>query len=517
MSNAKPALLSLRNITKRYPAVVANDDVCLDVHSGSIHAILGENGAGKSTLMKLVYGLIQGDSGEMLWQGQRVQLRNPAAARKLGIGMVFQHFSLFETLSVVENISLTIAGSRQALSQQIRDIGERFQLPVNPDASVHSLSVGERQRVEIIRCLLQDLKLLILDEPTSVLPPQHISALFDALRKLKQSGVAILFISHKLEEIRELCDTATVLRGGRVAGTVDPTRATTQELATLMIGHEVASIKARSASPATDAPLLQLSSVSVHSDDPFGTSLHNINLQVHGGEIVGIAGVSGNGQQELSRLISGEQIEKHLAPDAITMMGQQATRLDAAQRRALGFAFVPEERLGRGAVPPMALAKNTLLTAFDKGLLRSGFIRNTPMHDYTDKCIREFDVRCGGTEATAASLSGGNLQKFIIGRELLLKPKLLFVAQPTWGVDIGASTDIRQRLLNLRDAGIGILVVSEELDELFEITDRLHVINSGELSPPLTTSEVSPNDIGEYMIGSVHTKQQPNSGDNHAV
>ena len=505
-----PALLSLRNISKRYPTVVANDRINLDVHANSIHAILGENGAGKSTLMKLVYGLVERDEGEMLWQGKPVSLRNPAAARKLGIGMVFQHFSLFETLSVVENISLTIPGSRQSLAKKIKDIGERFQLPVNPDAFVHSLSVGERQRVEIIRCLLQDLKLLILDEPTSVLPPQHIDALFDALRKLRDSGVAILFISHKLEEIRSLCDTATVLRGGKVAGTVDPSQASTQELATMMIGHEVPTVQARAKQQQSDAPLLQLSAVSVASDDPFGTSLQGIDLQVHGGEIVGIAGVSGNGQKELSRLISGEQIEKHLQPDAITMIGRNVTRLNAAQRRSMGFAFVPEERLGRGAVPPMPLAKNSLLTTFNKGLLSQGFVRRKKLNQHTEDCIEAFDVRCGGSQAHAESLSGGNLQKFIIGRELMLKPKLLFVAQPTWGVDIGASTDIRQKLINLRDSGVGILLVSEELEELFEVSDRLHVINGGKLSPPLITAEVTPNDIGEYMIA-----QQPGAQEHH--
>ena len=509
-----PALLSLRNITKRYPAVIANDNINLDVHSSSIHAILGENGAGKSTLMKLVYGLVQADSGEILWQGKQVKLRNPAAARKLGIGMVFQHFSLFETLTVVENIALTIPGSRQKLAKQIKEIGDRFQLPVNPDAFVHSLSVGERQRVEIIRCLLQDLKLLILDEPTSVLPPQHINALFDALRKLRDSGVAILFISHKLEEIRSLCDTATVLRGGQVTGSVTPSAASAQDLATMMIGHEVPTVKTRSQTQQSDKTLLKLDSVSVSSHDPFGTSLSNINLQVHQGEIVGIAGVSGNGQSELSRLISGELLVGQLPDSAITMMEQQVTRLNAAQRRALGFAFVPEERLGRGAVPPMALTKNSLLTTFSKGMTRRGFIKQKQLSHHTAECITEFDVRCGGAQATADSLSGGNLQKFIIGRELKLKPKLLFVAQPTWGVDIGAATDIRQKLLNLRDEGCAILIISEELEELFEITDRLHVINGGKLSPSLNTGDMTPNDIGEYMIG----QQQLNHPEHqHAV
>ena len=501
-------LLSLRGITKRYPSVIANDNIHLDVHANSIHAVLGENGAGKSTLMKLVYGLVEADSGEILWQGRHVNLKNPAVARKLGIGMVFQHFSLFETLSVVENISMTMPGSRKTLTRRIEDIGEQYQLSVNPRASVASLSVGERQRVEIIRCLLQDLELLILDEPTSVLPPQQISSLFYALRKLRDSGVAILFISHKLEEIRELCDTATVLRHGKVSGTVDPTQTNTQELAKLMIGHDVPSVHARQVWQQGNQKLLQLTSVSVPSSDPFGTSLYDINLHVCSGEIVGIAGVSGNGQQELSRLISGEETDKRLPGSAIQMMGKQVTHWTAAQRRALGFSFVPEERLGRGAVPPMSLAKNTLLTASSKDLLSGGFLKNKAIHRLTATCIADFDVRCGGTRATANSMSGGNLQKFIIGRELMLSPNLLFVAQPTWGVDIGAATAIRQRLLDLRDAGIGVLIISEEIDELFEVTDRLHVINSGVLSPGMITADVTAHDVGEFMIGTQHAHQQ---------
>lgn len=515
-TNELTPLLSLRNITKHYPTVIANDKINLDVMSSSIHAILGENGAGKSTLMKLAYGLIEADEGEIYWQGKPVDLRNTAAARKLGIGMVFQHFSLFETLSVVENISLTMPGSRKTLTKQIEELGQRYKLDVNPNASVHSLSVGERQRVEIIRCLMQDLKLLILDEPTSVLPPQHIRSLFDALRTLKENGVAILYISHKLEEIRELCDSATILRAGKVTGTVNPNEKTAKELATLMIGHEVPSVTARHTQLTGDKPLLQLSSVSVLNRDPFGTSLNNIDLAVHGGEIVGIAGVSGNGQQELSRLISGETVDKSLPPNAINLLGTSVTHMGAADRRQLGFSFVPEERLGRGAVPPMPLSKNTLLTAFEQGMLNKGFLKQKRINSYTEQCITDFDVRCAGADATANSLSGGNLQKYIVGRELLLAPKVLFVAQPTWGVDIGAATAIRQRLLDLREEGVAILIVSEELEELFEISDRLHVINSGTLSPSLVTAELTPNDIGEYMIGNQHA-QNEKSGLDHAV
>ncbi len=504
-------LLSLRNITKQYPSVVANDNINLDVHAGSIHAVLGENGAGKSTLMKLAYGVIQPDQGDIYWQGQRVDIRSTAVARKLGIGMVFQHFSLFETLSVVENISLTIPGNRKVLAKQITDIGRNYELEVDPDASVHSLSVGERQRVEIIRCLMQDLKLLILDEPTSVLPPQHVRSLFDALRKLRDNNVAILFISHKLEEIRELCDTATILRGGCVTGTVNPNEKTTHELATLMIGHDIPAVKARVHQRGSENPMLTLTNLSVKSNDPFGTNLSDIDLSVYRGEIVGIAGVSGNGQQELSRLISGELIDPQLAPDSINMLGSAASQLNAVERRRLGFSFVPEERLGRGAVPPMSLSKNSLLTAFDKGMHTKGFLRRAKMDEYTRQCIDSFDVRCGGVDAEATSLSGGNLQKYIVGRELMLAPRLLFLSQPTWGVDIGAATAIRQKLLDLRDQGVAILVISEELEELFEIADRLYVIRSGSLSPTLNTADVTPNDIGKYMIG-----QHDETGATHA-
>ena len=504
-------LLSLRKITKRYPALIANDQIDLDVHAGSIHAILGENGAGKSTLMKLVYGVIEPDGGAFFWDGAPIDIRNTATARKLGIGMVFQHFSLFETLTVVENIAMTIPGSRKALAARVRALGKDYNLEVDPGALVHSLSVGERQRVEIIRCLMQDLRLLILDEPTSVLPPQHVQSLFEALRRLRDDGVAILYISHKLEEINALCDTATILRGGQVTGTVDPNQKSARDLATLMIGRNIPRIKPRPHTSDTRTALLQLDRLSAPNPDPFLTDLNGINLTVNAGEIVGIAGVSGNGQHALSRLISGEDMRADLAPDAIRMMGQPVARLNVIQRRRLGFSFVPEERLGRGAVPQMSLNQNTLLTAHGQGMVQRGFVQRGKVSAYSDSCISQFDVRCGGPQAMASSLSGGNLQKFIVGRELMLNPRLLFVSQPTWGVDIGAATAIRQRLIDLRDTGIGVLVISEELEELFEITDRIYVIRSGTLSPSLVTADVTPDDVGAYMIGTA------NAGVSHAV
>ncbi len=501
MQNEQKPLLSLSQLTKIYGSLAANDLIDLNVFSGSIHAILGENGAGKSTLMKLVYGVETPDAGEIHWNGQKVNNWNPAVARRLGIGMVFQHFSLFETLSVVENIALTIEGSRPELIERIRKIGADYQLEIDPMAMVNSLSVGQRQRVEIIRCLMQDLKLLILDEPTSVLPPQHVGALFDALRKLQNDGVAILYISHKLEEIRELCDVATILRDGKVTGTVDPNQSTAQELATLMIGRSIPKIDRHDSQNKTKSEVLAIRNLSVKNLDPFGADLRNCNLNVFGGEIVGIAGVSGNGQQELGRIISGEELNSDLNPSSIEMFGQSVKGKGVIERRDLGFSFVPEERLGRGAVPSMSLRQNSLLTAFKKGMLKKGFIQSDRVAEYTDQCISEFSVKASGSSATANSLSGGNLQKFLVGRELCLQPKLLFLSQPTWGVDVGSANEIRRKLINLRDAGVAILVVSEELEELFEITDRMYVLRSGSLSPSMKTSEVTPDEIGEYMIG----------------
>ena len=515
--NSPQPLLSLRNITKQYGPLLANDHIDLDVMSGSIHAVLGENGAGKSTLMKLACGVISPDAGDIIWQGKLIDKWDATIARKLGIGMVFQHFSLFETLSVVENIALTNAGSRKDLARRIQEIGAAYQLEVDPSAMVQSLSVGQRQRVEIIRCLMADLQLLILDEPTSVLPPQHVQALFDALRKLQDDGVAILYISHKLEEIRELCDTATILRDGKVTGKVDPNQKSANELATLMIGRDIPKVAPRQNMQLSDEPLLEINNLSVLSSDPFGTDLKNIHLQVYGGEIVGIAGVSGNGQQELGRIISGETIDTSLAENSLKIMGQSVVEKDVIARRDLGFAFVPEERLGRGAVPQMPLSRNILLTAFKKKMLKRGFVRNTPVEDFADACIAEFDVKCAGHWASASSLSGGNLQKFLVGRELMLQPKLVFLSQPTWGVDVGAANDIRQKLVQLRAEGIGILVISEELDELFEITDRLYVLRSGSISASLNTADNTPDDIGEKMIGETNNKMSQVEQTSHAV
>ncbi|WP_342077804.1 ABC transporter ATP-binding protein [Yoonia sp. SS1-5] len=494
----EPALLTLSGVSKRYGTVQANKAIDLAVRPGSIHAVLGENGAGKSTLMKLIYGVEHPDEGTIAWNGAPVQLARPSDAQALGIGMVFQHFSLFETLNVLQNVSLMVPGKPADLARQIGALGQKFGLTVDPYAMVHTLSVGERQRVEIIRCLLLNPKLLILDEPTSVLPPQSVRLLFDTLRKLQADGTAILFISHKLEEIRELCDEATVLRGGEVTGHIDPREHDARALAQMMIGRAMPQVAASSATEPGEIRL-RLTGLSHARATRFGTSLEDINLDLHGGQIIGIAGISGNGQQELAALISGET--RAGQSDMIQIMGRSVGHLGPMQRRKLGFTFVPEERLGRGAVPEMSLADNSLLTAHRQGMLRGGFIRRQVEKTFTRRCIEEFDVRTPGPDAEAGAMSGGNLQKFILGREIMLAPDVMLVAQPTWGVDIGAATAIRRRLVDMRDSGTAILVISEELEELFEICDILHVLHEGHLSAPLPVAETSADDVGAYMIG----------------
>ncbi len=494
-------LLELQGISKIYPGVVANDGVDLQIRPGEIHAVLGENGAGKSTLMKIIYGVTRQSEGRMLWQGDEIAIDNPAAARSLGIGMVFQHFSLFETLTVVENVALAMPGKPDlaALSQRIEEVSERYGLPVSPRRHVHALSVGERQRVEIIRCLLQEPKLLIMDEPTSVLTPQAVRKLFETLRQLASEGCAILYISHKLDEIRELCHTATVLRGGKVTGHCIPSKETPESMARLMIGKDLPICEHGTVARGGELRL-RLAGLSHASPDPFGTDLKDLHLDVHAGEIVGIAGVSGNGQQELLLAISGEEPLAEKYP--VQICGTEAGRMSAGQRRRLGMTFVPEDRLGRGAVPSLSLADNAILTAArTRGLVNRGFVNFGLASRFARKCIEQFNVKCNGEGAAAKSLSGGNLQKFIMGREILQNPKLLVCAQPTWGVDVGAAAFIRQSLIDLREKGCAILIISEELDELFEVCDRIAVIAKGRLSPVCPVADTTVERIGVWMSG----------------
>ena len=490
--------LELINVSKQYPAVRANDRVNLRVKPGEIHAVLGENGAGKSTMMKMIYGAVRPDEGEIRWNGQAVHVASPAAARQLGISMVYQHFSLFDTLTAAENVWLGLGKefTLPEVTARISKVAATYGLDVEPLRPVHTLSVGERQRVEIVRSLLTEPKLLILDEPTSVLTPQAVEKLFVTLRRLSEGGCSILYISHKLDEIRALCHNCTVLRGGKVTGEVDPTKETNASLSRLMIGAEPPELQHKQAN--LGALALEVRGLSLQKQSPFGTDLKDIGFQVHAGEIVGVAGVSGNGQQELMAALSGE--DPRAPPDSIKLFGKPVGHLAPHARRDQGLNFVPEERLGRGAVPVLSLAQNTLLTRA-AAVNRWGWIDTAQVRLLAASIIGRFNVKAGGTEAAAKSLSGGNLQKFIVGREIDANPKVLIVSQPTWGVDVGAAALIRGELLKLRDAGCALLIVSEELDELFEISDRMIVIAQGRMSPSIPTASATIERIGEWMSG----------------
>ncbi len=504
--------LELRGITKQYPGVLANDAVSLTVRPGEIHAVLGENGAGKSTLMKIIFGSVKPDAGEVFFNGERVTVKSPNEARALGISMVFQHFSLFDTLTAAENVWLGLDKSLSLaeVTQRIRQVAGEYGLDIDPDRHVHSLSVGERQRVEIVRALMTNPQLLILDEPTSVLVPQAVEKLFGTLRHLADRGCSILYISHKLDEIRSLCHRCTVMRGGKVTGEVDPREESNASLSRLMIGSEPAELQ-RTA-PMLGEVALAVKGLSVPSEDPFGMSLKDIHFALCSGEILGIAGVSGNGQQALMAVLSGE--DPRGASGSVTLFGHDVTRQSPMKRRRLGLNSVPEERLGRGAVPTLSLAKNTLLTRMD-AVGPGGWLRMPGVVGMTNELIDRFHVKAAGPHALARSLSGGNLQKFIMGREIDAEPRVLLVSQPTWGVDVGAAAQIRGELLKLRDAGCAILVVSEELHELFEICDRLMVMEKGRLSPSVAVADATVERIGEWMSGLWDQRESAGQGGAH--
>ena len=494
---AAPRLV-LAGVTKAYPGVIANDAISLAVQPGEIHAVLGENGAGKSTLMKIIYGSVKPDAGSLAMDGKPAVIRNPQEARALGISMVFQHFSLFDTLTVAENVWLGLGKdlSLAQVCQRIAQTANAYGLPIEAMRPVHTLGVGERQRVEIVRALLTQPRLLILDEPTSVLTPQAVDNLFVTLRRLASEGCSILYISHKLHEIRALCTACTVLRGGKVSGVCDPRQESNASLSRLMIGAEPPQLEHRVVQ--AKEVVLDVRQLALTSAEPFGTNLDRVALHVRAGEVVGIAGVSGNGQKELLYALSGEDTRADAA--TITVNGKNAGKLGPAQRRALGLHFVPEERLGRGAVPSLSLARNLLLTRREaRG--KAGWLKPRLLRAQAESIISTYRVKAGGADAVARSLSGGNLQKFIMGREIDARPTLLIVSQPTWGVDVGAAAQIRGELLKLRDAGCAVLVVSEELDELFEVSDRLYVMAKGALSPSLARANATVELVGQWMSG----------------
>ena len=495
--------LELLGITKAYPGVVANNNVSLKVMPGEIHALLGENGAGKSTLVKFIYGVQKADSGSMLWEGEEVRLANPNAARKLGVGMVFQHFSLFDAMTVEENISLGISPelTKGNLSVRIREISAQYGLPLDPDRYVHTLSVGERQRIEVVRCLLQDPTLLIMDEPTSVLTPQEVEELFKTLRRLSEEGVSILYISHRLEEIKTLCHTATIMRMGEVVAECTPENETARSMAEMMMGENLVSPE-RTDRQTDGSVRLEGKDLDAASTHQHGTDLRAVNLQVRAGEVLGVAGIAGNGQRELMEVLTGEVLVDRA--ESITIDGTPVGQLGPVQRRGIGVGvgLVPEERLGHGAVPDMSLWENGFLSAATRmELINNGFIQVGASSAFAEEVVEQFRVKTPGVTHPANSLSGGNLQKFIVGRELVQKPGVIVVLQPTWGVDAGSTASIRQALIDMATEGAAVLAISQDLEELFEISNRIAVICEGRMSDAQPAENVTVEEIGLLMAG----------------
>ena len=496
MENEK--LIELRNLTKVYPGVVANDDVSFSIEKGSIHALLGENGAGKSTLVKMIYGLVQPSKGTIIYQNQNFSPDKPQTARAAGIGMVFQHFSLFDALSVAENIEVGMenAPHREALSRQIEQVSKQYGLPLDPRLVVGVLSAGERQRVEIVRCLLQSPKLLIMDEPTSVLTPQEVETLFVTLRKLRDEGVSILYISHKLEEIRSLCDAATILRRGKVVGSCDPRKESAKSLAEMMVGEKLIAPSLRN--PEFGDVVLSAKNLGAPPLHEFGPRMREVNFEVRSGEILGVAGVAGNGQDEILAFITGET----QCFGEIWLDGKNISNVSTKHRREMGVIGAPEERNGHAAVPKMSLVENAMLTAQSRAELSKGnWLDWVKARDYTKSVIARFDVRTPSENVAAGSLSGGNLQKFVIGREIMQNPRLFIVNQPTWGVDAAAAAFIREAIRELANSGAAVVVISQDLDELFELSDSLCALCEGRMSPKFAAKDMNMQKIGSLMGG----------------
>ena len=512
MTENETPRIELKGVTKQFPGVLANDRVSFAVRPGEIHALLGENGAGKSTLVKMIYGIMQPDAGEIWWDGKAMTVASPKAARAMGVGMVFQHFSLFEAMTVLENIALGMDHDlgRTALEAEIGQVMKQYNLTLDPHRIVSTLSVGERQRIEIVRALLLKPRLLIMDEPTSVLTPQEVALLFTTLRQLSDGGCSILYISHKLHEIKELCDTATILRGGVVVGECTPAEESSTSMAEMMIGGSLKQIE-KAEDREFGQPKFEVKNLNLPRIGDFGVALHDISFSVRAGEILGIAGVAGNGQNELLLALAGEVPAEH--PGAVRLDQVDLGAHSIGERRRAGLCAVPEERNGHAAVPNFSLSDNAILTARDRmKLARGGLINTTSARHFADKVIEGFSVKTTGSGGLAESLSGGNLQKFIMGREILQTPEVLIVSQPTWGVDAGAAASIHQALVDLAAQGSAIVVISQDLDELLALSDGLAVINEGKLSPVMNVGEVAIEEIG-LLMGGVHgdpsTTSQP--------
>jgi ABC-type uncharacterized transport system ATPase subunit len=496
--------LELRGITKRFPGVVANHDIDITVQRGTVHALVGENGAGKSTLMKILYGMQRPDEGTITVDGEQVELHTPSDAIKLGIGMVHQHFMLADNLTVLENIVLgaeKLHGIGGRARAKVKEISDAYGLGIRPDVLVEDLGVADRQRVEILKVLYRGARTLILDEPTAVLVPQEVDALFANLRGLKSEGLAVIFISHKLNEVLSVADAITVIRRGTTVGDADPKSVTTRQLAEMMVGSELPSPESRE-STVTVEPMLDLDRVRLCEVDLEGverTILDRISFTIHRGEILGLAGVEGNGQAELVEAIMGMR-----KPDSgvITLDGTDISDAPTRARREAGVGYIPEDRHRHGLLLEAPLWENRILghvTEEPNG--RHGLIDPKGARRDTERIVKEYDVRTPGIEVTAASLSGGNQQKLIVGREMSHQPKLLIAAHPTRGVDVGAQAQIWGQLRAAQREGLAVLLISADLDELIGLSDTLRVIYRGRLVADADPATVTPEELGSAMTG----------------
>jgi ABC-type uncharacterized transport system ATPase subunit len=504
LSASSKQCLGVRGLSKYFGDFAANRDVTLSVDAGEIHALLGENGAGKSTLVKMIYGILKPDSGSMELLTHPYSPDSPSQAKHSGVGMVFQHFAVFDALTVLENIALGLEGRfpDETLAAEISEICDRYRLHVELNRRVHDLGAGERQRVEIIRVLMQDPRLLILDEPTSVLTPQETEQLFTTLDRLSDEGRSIIYISHKLDEVRALCDRATLMRAGQVVDVVDPRQESTRSLGEKMIGERLNETKRSNLSNAEKQKArLTVRVGDVYPESTRNVVLNDVYLSVAPGSILGISGVSGNGQDTLFNVLSGELTLPN--PDSMVLDGEPIAHLGVEQRRLRGLLGAPENRLGHAAIPELTLWENLILTArHTRGILKNDYlISGASAKAFADEVISTFDVRTPSVNAKASSLSGGNLQKFLIGRELLGQPKVFVVSNPTWGVDAKAQLFIHQMIMKMADEGASVILISQDIDELLSVTDRICAICHGKLSRTFPTEEMTPEHLGALMLG----------------
>ncbi len=498
--------LRMVGITKQFPGVVANNNIDFSVEQGEIHALVGENGAGKSTLMNILYGMQQPDAGQIFLNDQLVSIPHPQAAIKLGIGMVHQHFQLVPSLTVAENVTLGYEPRRGPFIEQdkmiarVRDLSTRFGLQINPLARVGDLSVGEQQRVEILKLLHRDARLLILDEPSAVLTPQEVVDLFNVLRRLIAEGRTAIFITHKLNEVMSICLRATVLRRGKVVGTVNVAETSPEEIARMMVGHEIENVARSKRLLKGESRPAKLTVRSLDAQDDRGLpALRRINLTLYAGEIVGLAGVEGNGQRELVEALVG--LRKPQQGDVI-LNDQNITALKNRQRLAHGLAVIPEDRTHQGLSRSSSIMENLIATRYySSPLSRFGWLSGSAIKDFAGRLMNQFDIRAQNSDMISGTLSGGNAQKVVVAREIAEIPQVLIAAQPTRGLDIGAASFVHQELFRLRDAGTAILIISADLDEILTVSDRILVIFEGRIVGELSTDEATPERLGMLMAG----------------